>query len=135
MGTRLKIEPRRPYFKHTLRLPRIGDPTDQGIITEFGENGRYIVDNKRQRSFLPDDLLFTGKLDETDLLPVEQWFNPNNKNHILAFSEVLRTHAWPQGFVPSSVKFSAGWDRVLTEVVAICWVDHLCQGIQSSHLK
>lgn len=117
---------RREHYKDSSRKPSIGDVTDNGVVTEITEDGRLILDSRRQGCFRPDALVFLGKFEDDELLSIEDWFNPRNKGHLRAYKKMLNEGEWLAEFIPRSVKFSQGWRVLLADSLADCWIEYLC---------
>lgn len=113
------------YYKNSKRrTPAVGDVTDKGAVTGFTDENRVILDGEDNYSYLPCSLTCSSTPTDTQVeIPVEAWFNPHYRDHITAFKILRDTGAWPENFIPSTVSMTVGWNSILTDMLAECWID------------
>jgi hypothetical protein len=78
--------------------------------------------------------LFAGRVDRWgtrspapwSLVPraIQDWFNPDDDRHLVAYEHFQRTGAWPEGFLPEGVELPPGWDSGLAHRIAQRWLRH-----------
>jgi hypothetical protein len=55
---------------------------------------------------------------------IQDWFDPDDDAHLLAYEELQRTGAWPPGFLPAEVELAPGWHLHLAGRMAERWLRH-----------
>ena len=53
-----------------------------------------------------------------------EWFDPNNINHIKAYSHLQKTGFWPTGFTPENIYIENGWQTILAFKIANMWIKY-----------
>lgn len=61
----------------------------------------------------------------TQFMYVTQWFNPHNREHVMAWEEMQRTGHFPRDNVPEYVTFPVGFASRLTQKMADAWFHHV----------
>lgn len=51
------------------------------------------------------------------------WFNPYNRQHIRAYSNLRETGKWPDGFLPHDIEIPYGWQTKIAHKIADAWID------------
>lgn len=55
-----------------------------------------------------------------------EWFDPDNKEHIRAYSQMCNTGAWPEGFIDwDHIVFPRDWHTLLSFKLADNWVKYM----------
>ena len=49
---------------------------------------------------------------------IEDWFQPSQITHLLAYQHLQKTGTWPIGFIPKSVIFTTCWHASLMSILA-----------------
>lgn len=55
---------------------------------------------------------------------IQDWFDPDDDAHLLAYEVFQRTGAWPQGFLPAEVELTPAWHLHLAGRMAERWLRH-----------
>jgi len=53
---------------------------------------------------------------------IYDWFDVDNKEHIIAFVELTNKGMWPKGFIPEEIQFPPGWQILLFSKLGVRWV-------------
>lgn len=53
-----------------------------------------------------------------------EWFDPNNINHVIAYSQLQRTGMWPERFLPEKIYIEPNWQTILAYKMANAWIDY-----------
>ena len=53
------------------------------------------------------------------------WFDVDDKNHILAYRTLQNTGSWPKGFLSGTEYFDINWQTILAFKLANKWVEHV----------
>jgi len=53
-----------------------------------------------------------------------EWFDPNNIEHIKAYSHLQKTGVWPIGFIPDSINMDTGWQVILFQKITDEWINY-----------
>lgn len=56
---------------------------------------------------------------------VEDWFDPNNLEHIEAYRHLTKFGEWPAGFIPDEAVFAPAWFPQIAAKMADCWAKHM----------
>lgn len=65
------------------------------------------------------------------LMNLDQWFDPYNLEHMLAFDYLSETGEWPSGFIPENVKFSKHWLIGIEAKMSAAWL----LAIKNGHIR
>ena len=55
-------------------------------------------------------------------MKIEEWFDVYDYDHLMAWQEVNRTGAWPEGFIPDDVEMTNNWQVLLMSNMADAWL-------------
>ena len=63
---------------------------------------------------------------ERTRIPIVEWFDPYNSEHIRAYAIFTQTGMWPENFLPDWVDSkSLAWNMALYAKMADAWVRHM----------
>jgi len=51
-------------------------------------------------------------------VPVYEWFDPYNPEHLRAYRRLMDHGMWPEGFIPDNVDMTSGWQYALASKIA-----------------
>jgi len=54
---------------------------------------------------------------------IQEWFNPENEEHLKAYLHLEKTGCWPKGFIPDNMDFSPCWQVRLIDKMANLWIE------------
>jgi hypothetical protein len=57
-------------------------------------------------------------------LKIQDWFDPYDIDHVIAYKHLTQEGIWPAGFVPGYVTFNSGWVVAILGKLADAWVKH-----------
>jgi hypothetical protein len=49
---------------------------------------------------------------------VDEWFDPKNREHMLAYKHLGLHGTWPEGFIPQDADFPASWFPMIAAKIA-----------------
>lgn len=58
-------------------------------------------------------------------MKLSEWFDVNNKDHLVAFRYLEKHGHVPVGFVPDNVEFDLNWQFMVTAKMAKAWMNHM----------
>lgn len=60
-------------------------------------------------------------------MTLDEFFNPHDINHVMAYRHLEETGSWPKGFLPEEVYNSMGptWHVELVGMMAQAWLKHM----------
>jgi hypothetical protein len=110
---------------------------------EFWENFKYLADTTNSVTYLPDVLekrrrferlnkaseenkrkILEAEVKKSTKIDIVDFFDPRNIDHLKAWRE-MENCKWPEGFLPSEIKFSEGWTTRIRMKLADCWIDYM----------
>ena len=56
---------------------------------------------------------------------IDEWFDPRNKEHITAYKQLQDTGIWPKDVIPDNMEFVLGWQILVMNKIADCWINHI----------
>lgn len=60
-----------------------------------------------------------------NLISIDEWFDPLNKDHIAAYQHLSDTGTWPPEFLPDDIFFPHSWQILLLNKLADAWVKYM----------
>lgn len=57
-------------------------------------------------------------------IAIQDWFDPDDDEHLQSLEEYQRTGFWPQGFLPLHVNLPWDWSLQLSRRMAERWLRH-----------
>jgi hypothetical protein len=61
-------------------------------------------------------------------LNIVEWFDPTNKDHIVAYSHLTHTGKWPENFIPKDIVFPYMWNTFVQSKMVDNWIKHILKG-------
>lgn len=60
-------------------------------------------------------------------MKIDEFFDPHNPDHMVAYHDLCETGQWPIGFLPSDLdyRYDPWWQVKIVEKIADAWVSHM----------
>lgn len=57
-------------------------------------------------------------------MKIDDWFDPNNDEHLKAYKYLETNGYWQKGFIPEGIEFPNGWHILLVTKIADFYIQH-----------
>lgn len=55
---------------------------------------------------------------------IHNWFDPHNQEHLEAYSYLMKTGVWPEGFINQDIIFLTNWQVCIAHKLAEAWLEY-----------